>query len=92
MVEEATKALAEAENDDTVKVVIFTGGLPDVFIRHFSVEEIILMTEAVRDHRRRGLAEPRFARTALRMFWENGRQTFESPPWHNQWLLWWWWM
>ena len=71
MVEEATKALAEAENDDTVKVVIFTGGLPDVFIRHFSVEEIILMTEAVRDHRRRGLAEPRFARTALRMFWEN---------------------
>ena len=52
MVEEATKALAEAENDDTVKVVIFTGGLHDVFIRHFSDEEIILMTEAVRDHRR----------------------------------------
>lgn len=71
MVEQATKALAVAENDDNVKVVIFTGGLPDVFIRHFSVEEIILMTEAVKDHRKRGLPEPRFARTALRMFWEN---------------------
>ena len=71
MVEQASKILETLENDDDVKVVIFTGGLPDVFIRHFSVEEIIEMTEAVRDHRKRGLAEPRFARTPLRMFWEN---------------------
>ena len=29
-----------------VRVIIFTGGLPDVFIRHFSVEEIIGMASA----------------------------------------------
>ena len=70
MVGEAVVILDDLANDDNIKVVIFTGGLPDVFIRHFSVEEIIEMSEALRDHRKQGLPEPRFARTPLRMFWE----------------------
>lgn len=71
MVAQASAILEALENDDAVKVIIFTGGLPDVFIRHFSVEEIIEMTAALKARRAKGLADPRFARTALRMFWEN---------------------
>ena len=59
------------ENDESVKVIVFTGGLPDVFIRHFSVEEIIEMAAALRTRRASGLPDPRFARTPLRMMWEN---------------------
>lgn len=71
MVEQTSAILVELENDDDVKVIVFTGGLPDVFIRHFSVEEIIEMTAALKARREKGLADPRFARTPLRMLWEN---------------------
>ena len=71
MVGEAISIIEDLANDDDIKVVIFTGGLPDVFIRHFSVEEIILMSEGIRERREKGLSEPRHARTALRLFWEN---------------------
>ncbi len=43
MVEQLGRVMEEVENDPAVKAIIFTGGLPDVFIRHFSVEEIIAM-------------------------------------------------
>ena len=38
MVAQTRTLLAELDNNDDVRVVVFTGGLPDVFIRHFSVE------------------------------------------------------
>lgn len=58
------------EADPAVRVIIFTGGLPDVFIRHFSVEEIIGMAAALKQRRAQGLPNPRFARTPLRLVWE----------------------
>lgn len=71
MVAQASTIMEDLENDEAVRVIVFTGGLPDVFIRHFSVEEIIEMTAALRARRARGQADPRFARTPLRMLWEN---------------------
>ena len=71
MVEQTSAIVTELENDPEVRVVIFTGGLPDVFIRHFSVEEIIEMTAALKARRASGQPDPRFARTPLRMLWEN---------------------
>ncbi|MEX2481282.1 MAG: enoyl-CoA hydratase/isomerase family protein [Gammaproteobacteria bacterium] len=71
MVAQASTILTDIENDENVRVIVFTGGLPDVFIRHFSVEEIIEMTAALQARRARGQADPRFARTPLRMLWEN---------------------
>ncbi len=58
------------ENDDAVRAIVFTGGLDGVFIRHFSVEEIIGMAGALKERRAAGLPDPRFARTALRRVWE----------------------
>ncbi|MCB1748954.1 MAG: enoyl-CoA hydratase/isomerase family protein [Gammaproteobacteria bacterium] len=71
MVAQASDIMARLEDDEAVRVIVFTGGLPDVFIRHFSVEEIIEMTKALKARRARGQADPRFARTPLRMLWEN---------------------
>ena len=71
MVAQTSAIMEDLENDPAVRVVVFTGGLPDVFIRHFSVEEIIDMAEALKARRAQGLADPRFARTPLRMMWEN---------------------
>jgi enoyl-CoA hydratase/carnithine racemase len=71
MVAQTSAILAALEDDDAVRVIVFTGGLPDVFIRHFSVEEIIEMTAALQARRAKGLQDPRFARTPLRMLWEN---------------------
>ena len=42
MVVQLGSTLETIESDETIRAVIFTGGLPDVFIRHFSVEEIIV--------------------------------------------------
>ncbi|MEQ8661032.1 MAG: enoyl-CoA hydratase/isomerase family protein [Gammaproteobacteria bacterium] len=70
MVAQTRDIVARLENDEQVRVIVFTGGLPDVFIRHFSVEEIIEMTAALRARRARGQADPRFARTPLRLLWE----------------------
>ena len=41
MVAQTSAILNDVENSDEVRVIVFTGGLPDVFIRHFCVEEII---------------------------------------------------
>jgi len=71
MVAQLATIMGRLEDDDAVRVIVFTGGLPDVFIRHFSVEEIIEMTAALKAGRARGLPDPRFARTSLRMVWEN---------------------
>jgi enoyl-CoA hydratase/carnithine racemase len=71
MVAELGAIMSALEADDAVRVIVFTGGLPDVFIRHFSVEEIIGMAEALKARRAKGLPDPRFARTPLRMVWEN---------------------
>ena len=71
MVAQTSAILNDLENSDEVRVIVFTGGLPDVFIRHFSVEEIIEMTAGLQARRAKGLADPRFARTPLRMLWEN---------------------
>jgi enoyl-CoA hydratase/carnithine racemase len=71
MVAQTVAHMAALENDPAVRVIVFTGGLPDVFIRHFSVEEIIEMTAALKKRRAKGLPDPRFSRTPLRMLWEN---------------------
>ena len=71
MVAQTSTIMESLENDDGVRAIVFTGGLPDVFIRHFSVEEIIEMTAALKARRAKGLADPRFARTPLRIMWEN---------------------
>ncbi len=71
MVARTSEIMDGLENDAEVKVIVFTGGLPDVFIRHFSVEEIIDMAAALKNRRASGLPDPRFARTPLRMMWEN---------------------
>ena len=71
MATQTSEIMDGLEQDAEVKVIIFTGGLPDVFIRHFSVEEIIDMAAALRARRASGLPDPRFARTPLRMMWEN---------------------
>ncbi|MDP6182918.1 MAG: enoyl-CoA hydratase/isomerase family protein, partial [Gammaproteobacteria bacterium] len=71
MVAQTSAIFDDLENDPEVKVIIFTGGLPDVFIRHFSVEEIIGMVDALKEQRAQGLAGLRHARTPLRMMWEN---------------------
>jgi enoyl-CoA hydratase/carnithine racemase len=70
MVAQLGEIMTALENDPAVRVIIFTGGLPDVFIRHFSVEEIIAMAGALKEGRAQGLSEPRHARTPLRQVWE----------------------
>ena len=70
MVEQLDQILDQIEADESVRAIVFTGGLEDVFIRHFSVEEIIGMAEALRERRKKGLPDPRFARTPLRLVWE----------------------
>lgn len=70
MVDQLGTIMTDLENDDNVRAIIFTGGLKDVFIRHFSVEEIIGMAGALKERRAKGLPDPRFARTPLRMVWE----------------------
>ena len=71
MVAQTSEIVTRLEDDESVRVIVFTGKLPDVFIRHFSVEEIIEMTEGLKARRARGQADPRFSRTPLRMLWEN---------------------
>ena len=51
MVAQTSAIMNDLENADEVRVIVFTGGLPDVFIRHFSVEEIIEMTAALKARR-----------------------------------------
>ena len=71
LVEEASHALEKARLDDNIKSVIFTGASKSVFLNCFSPEEVLKMSKAIRAHRKSGLAEPRFAQTPLRKFWED---------------------
>jgi enoyl-CoA hydratase len=45
---ELLDAIKAAEHDDAVRVLVFTGGVPGVFIRHYDVGEIIAVAEAAR--------------------------------------------
>ena len=71
MIAETIPMIEDLDNDDSIKTVIFTGGLPGVFIKHFSVEEILAMSEVAKERRKKGLYETRHTRAPLRMFWEN---------------------
>ena len=70
MVEQLGAIFTGLEDNDEARVIIFTGGLEDVFIRHFSVEEIIDMSEDLRERRATGLPDVRFSRSPLRRIWE----------------------
>jgi len=50
--------LDQVEQDESVRVVIFTGGLPDVFIRHFAVEEILGISRVLQEQQAKGLPAP----------------------------------
>ncbi|MEQ8745380.1 enoyl-CoA hydratase/isomerase family protein [Pyruvatibacter sp.] len=41
MVKELDRIVAAHETDDNVRAIVFTGGLPNVFIRHYDVAEIV---------------------------------------------------
>jgi enoyl-CoA hydratase len=45
---ELAQHLNEVETDDAIRAVIFTGGVPGVFIRHYDVSEIQSVTGAVK--------------------------------------------
>ncbi len=48
MVKELDRVVASYAEDDNVRAIVFAGGLPGVFIRHYDVEEIISVAEFVR--------------------------------------------
>lgn len=48
MVKELDRIVAAYEQDDNVRAIVFTGGLPNVFIRHYDVEEIIAAGDFVK--------------------------------------------
>jgi len=48
MVKELDRIVAAFEDDDNVRAIVFTGGLPNVFIRHYDVEEIVAAGEFVK--------------------------------------------
>lgn len=47
-VDELDRFTAEAEQDGALRVIVFRGGLPGVFIRHYSVEELHALAERLR--------------------------------------------
>ena len=47
-VAELDRVMDELETDDQARVIVFTGGVPGVFIRHYDVREILEAAEAVR--------------------------------------------
>lgn len=48
MVKELDRIVAAYAADDKVRAIVFTGGLPNVFIRHYDVEEILGTGDFVR--------------------------------------------
>ena len=70
MVEMASEKFDALRADENVRSIIFTGALDEVFIRHFSVEEIIAMSSALRENNKVGVTPERFALSPLRAFWE----------------------
>jgi enoyl-CoA hydratase/carnithine racemase len=73
---ELVSALAEAEADDAVRVVLFSGGVPGVFIRHYDVSEIVAVAEAVRTAPDQPAGE-RSASPVYALF--DGLRTFPKP-------------
>ena len=45
---ELLETIKRAETEDSVRVLVFTGGVPGVFIRHYDVGEIVAIAEAAR--------------------------------------------
>jgi enoyl-CoA hydratase/carnithine racemase len=62
--------LDELEEDPTVRVIVFTGGQPEQFIRHFSVENLLDYGASVRNGAEAGLPDPKFSRKQVRASWE----------------------
>lgn len=58
------------EGDPNVRVIIFTGGQSEEFIRHVSAEDLLAFGEAVRVGREAGLPDPLAMRNPLRAAWE----------------------
>jgi len=48
-VAELAPIIDQLEADDAVRVVIFTGGVPGVFVRHYDVAEIIAVANMIKD-------------------------------------------
>lgn len=53
MVKELDRVVAAYAEDDNVRAIVFAGGLPGVFIRHYDVEEIIGVADFVRSSGRK---------------------------------------
>lgn len=47
-VQELHRVMDDLESDDAIRAVVFTGGVPGVFIRHYDVAEILGAAEAVK--------------------------------------------
>lgn len=58
------------EADPNVRAIIFTGGQPEEFVRHVSVEDLLAFGQMVRTGREAGLPDPLGARSPLRAGWE----------------------
>ena len=71
MVDMAIEKFDALRADENVRRrLFFTGALDEIFIRHFSVEEIIAMSSALRENNKAGVTPERFALSPLRAFWE----------------------
>lgn len=57
-IQELNAAQKELDANDDVHVVVFTGGLPDVFIRHYDVGEILVAQEIFRKRAAEGNTDP----------------------------------
>ena len=76
MVDMAIEKFDALRADENVRSIIFTGALEQIFIRHFSVEEIIAMSSALRDNNKAGVTPERFALSPLRAF---GKRLIIAP-------------
>ncbi len=47
--EEMFQAVSRAAEDETVRTIILTGGLPDIFVRHYDVGELTVLGERLAD-------------------------------------------
>src|ERR1700730_6625687 len=62
--------LDELEEDPNVRVIVFTGGQPEEFIRHFSVENLLDYGASARKGAQAGIPDPKFSRSQVRASWE----------------------
>ncbi|MDC3402116.1 enoyl-CoA hydratase/isomerase family protein [Alphaproteobacteria bacterium] len=70
MVAQTNNILDAIVTNDEVKAVIFTGQDEGVFIRHFSVEELIASSAGLKAKRAKGGLAPRHSEAAGRLMWE----------------------